>query len=137
MIPLRIRFDIGDIGSLASQACACHRGTPVLRSVRGRTVNVFKTKNGDRIDGEFFTHLFYGADFIRKFQFYQTDYEHIEVYIESPDSEILRTQEGFFSDMTEKIRLLMGNDCRVDCYVRDRIEPSPSGKFIYTISNLP
>ena len=135
VMPL-IRFDIGDIGSLSSRECSCKRGTPLLRAVRGRTVYVFKTKSGVKVDGEFFTHLLYEADFVRKFQFHQTDYDCISVYIESPIEDVLDSKASYFSDMTEKIRLVMGADCRVEYIVTEKIEPSPSGKFIYTFSDL-
>ena len=136
VMPL-IRFEIGDIGALSLEECDCSRTTPLLQSVLGRTVNVFKTRKGDKIDGEFFTHLFYGADFVRKFQFHQTEYERIEVLIESSADDLLEQEKDFFSDMTKKIRLVMGDECKVEYTVCDCIEPSPSGKFIYTISDLP
>ena len=64
-----IRYEIGDTAIVSEKkVCSCKRGWPLIRSVTGRTSNHFKTRDGGIVHGEYFTHLFYGKDEIRKFQ---------------------------------------------------------------------
>lgn len=63
-----VRYDLGDLGALNLDENIC----PYLSSLVGRTVDVFKGINGERVDGEFFTHLFYGFDLIDSFQVIQS-----------------------------------------------------------------
>jgi len=39
-------------------------------------------------------------------------------------------------DIIEKIKIVMGNDCKINFTYVSEIEPSISGKFRYTISKL-
>ena len=39
-------------------------------------------------------------------------------------------------DITDKIKQVMGQDCRVDFIFVEEVPPSPSGKYLYTISEL-
>ncbi|MDR2406751.1 MAG: hypothetical protein LBE13_01355, partial [Bacteroidales bacterium] len=135
IMPL-IRFDIGDMGIPTSRVCSCGIGLPLLAEVKGRTVNVFRTKNNTLIDGEYFTHLFYRLDFIKQFQIIQQDYSIIDVhYVLSYQIEEDKLN-AIFDDMRRKIWLVMGNDCQVRFVKMHEIIPSASGKYIFTISNL-
>lgn len=129
-----LRYAIGDIGAMsADKSCPCGRNTRMLEYVKGRTVNLFRTRSGGRIDGEYFTHLFYGADWVNRFQIIQNDYEQIDVHIElrSGRKPVQEEIDGICS----KIRLVMG-ECAINVIYDKEIPPSPSGKYIYTISKL-
>lgn len=130
-----IRYQIGDIGALSEHSeCACGRGMPLLKHVKGRTVNIFKTSSGSKVDGEYFTHLFYGMHEIRKFQVIQKDYEEIVINLETCSGKQLG--EELEKEIVDKIRLVMGEKCHVEFIVLKEILPTKSGKFLYTISEL-
>lgn len=125
-----IRFDIGDYGAKTSEQCSCGRGWELLKSVNGRIVDVFKTHDGKKIDGEYFTHLFYTEGDIKQFQVVQEEINRILVkivpYDKTPDDVFMRIESG--------IHKVMGEETLVEFQIVDEIPPSQSGKRIYTIS---
>ncbi len=131
-VPL-IRYDIGDLAVLSKDGrCKCGRGFPMLESVRGRDVNLFRTKDGDIIDGEYFTHLFYMKNWVKKFQVIQEGYKRIVIKIELNNQE--NKEEA--KDIEKKIRLVMGGDCEVEWFFVNNIKSLSSGKYLYTISKV-
>lgn len=129
-----IRYKIGDIGSLDFSQCSCGRGLIRLNNVFGRNVDIFKNEMGELIDGEFFTHLFYFRENIKKFQVIQEKLNEIHVNIVTLDNNNLN--KHIQEEIIKNIKLVMGENCKVFFdYVND-IEPTYSGKFRYTISKL-
>ncbi len=136
VMPL-IRYQIGDMAVPAkNEQCSCGRGLPLIEKVAGRTVDIFKTKNGELIDGEYFTHLLYFKEGIEKFQVLQKDYNSIIVSIVLKKKESLKDIEEEIEDITQKIKLVMGEGCNVKFKFVDEIPPSKSGKYLYTISEV-
>jgi phenylacetate-CoA ligase len=131
-----IRYRIGDIGEWAENACSCGRLLPALKTVSGRVSDIFVTKEGVRIHGEYFTHMFYFKSWVKKFQVVQEEPDFIRVLI-VPLDEAKRTPSSKaeeFGEITEKIRLVMGEECRVLVELVEQIAPTDSGKYRYTIS---
>ena len=52
-----IRYEIGDLGSIADTPCRCGRGLPRLAVVEGRLLDALRTADGRTVPGEFFPHL--------------------------------------------------------------------------------
>jgi len=116
-----IRFKIGDMAVLSNRQCSCGRGLPMIEKIVGRNVDVFKNIKGDLIDGEYFTHLIYFKDYIKKFQVIQEKEDYIIVD---------------FDDIIAKIKLVMGENIKVKYELVDDILPTKSGKYRYTISKV-
>lgn len=118
-----IRYDIGDLGILSQK-------WGVLEKIVGREVNIFKTKRGELIDGEFFTHLFYFRNWVKKFQIIQKDYNFILIKIvgNKNKKEMLKIEEN--------IKKVMGKNCQIKWQFLKQIKPLKSGKFLYTISEV-
>ncbi len=128
-----IRYQIGDTAVSAERhMCTCGRGWPLIGSVTGRQSDHFCTRQGTLIHGEYFTHLFYNRPDIKQFQVVQRDYEQVEVFIVP---QVTITQQTH-QDITDKIRLVMGDQCDVIISLVDDIARSSSGKFRYTISQV-
>ena len=131
-----IRYDIGDIAERCvegAEQCSCGRGLPLIKSIRGRDVNIFTTREGTKVDGEFFTHLFYFKDWCRKFQVVQTEFDRIVVKLvldERFRGEFERDWKGIIRDMQK----VMGDDCMIEYEKVEDIAPTPSGKYVYTVS---
>ena len=128
-----IRYQIGDMAVPAkNEQCSCGRGLPLIRKVIGRDVNLFKTKEDTLIDGEYFTHLIYFKDWVKKFQIVQKDFDSIEIRI------VLDTEknETDIATIAAKIKLVMGHDCKIKFEFVDDIESTKSGKYLYTISEV-
>jgi len=136
VMPL-LRYEAGDTVTFTNETCSCGRGLPLVRHVNGRIVNLFTNRDGARIDGEYFTHLFYFEDWVRKFRMIQesTDSIVIEIVPSSPGAEHTSLRVDF--DRLEREFSRVMGQCRYTWKVVDDIIPSgPSGKYMYTISKV-
>lgn len=131
-----IRYRIGDMAVSAAAPCACGRGYPLLEKVVGRTVDVFVTPRGDLIDGEYFTHLFYFKEYLRRFQVIQDAVDSVRVLIEPSGMGAELAFEADIPQLERDMRVVLGPDVRVEFRVVPELLPSPSGKFRFTISNV-
>lgn len=117
-----IRYNIEDIG--------IYKDFDELHDIKGRSVSIFKTKRGELIDGEFFTHEFYFKDWIEKFQVVQKSYTLIIIKI------VGRKNLKDMQKIEKDIKKVMGESCVIRWeFVKD-IEPTNSGKYLYTISEV-
>jgi len=123
-----IRYKIGDRGILNTTKYRF----PILEKVSGRNVNMFKTKNKKLIDGEYFTHLLYHIEWIKKFQIIQKEYNLIEVKLVKNFDE----NKDDLDNIENGIKKVMDENCKVRFTFVDNIPPLKSGKFLYTICEL-
>lgn len=135
VMPL-LRYKIGDLATYTKQLCSCGRGLPLIKKINGRTVDIFVNSKGEKIDGEYFTHLFYLKDFIKQFQVIQKDKNLIQVKLVPNGKNILEKHKTVINEIREKIKLIMGKDCLVRLETVSQIDLPRSGKFRYTISEL-
>lgn len=128
-----IRYEIGDL-AVASPVnqCDCGRGLSLIDQITGRDVDVIYSPGGHFIDGEFFTHLFYGFPGVVKFQVVQETLKHLLIAI-IPDDEAPVDLEW----LRKEILRLADPDFDIDFQLVSEITPSPSGKFTFTASKVP
>lgn len=124
-----IRYRIGDRAVQTTRRCSCGRGLPMIAGLKGRDVDMFITKDGKLVDGEYFTHLFYFMDHIEQFQVVQRAADDILIKVKTADKDAFRRE---LDEIKRKIELVMGK-CKVDYRFMRRIPPLKSGKFSYTI----
>lgn len=128
-----IRYKIGDVGVLQTyKPCACGCTYPKLEKVIGRTTDLFTSLDGNKIDGEYFTHLFYFVNGIKLFQVTQETLNNIVVKI-VPDQHV---KSDDLSKIEDKIKFVIGDECLVDFEFVDTIPKTKTGKFLYTISRV-
>ncbi|HEY0970497.1 MAG TPA: hypothetical protein VGE02_05920 [Gemmatimonadales bacterium] len=134
-----VRYRIGDVASWSGEECSCGRAWPLLENVAGRVSDIFVRHDGARVHGEYFTHLFYFLPWVRKFQVVQEAHNDVLVRIVPRERGIECTPDALrdMTDVEAKVRLVLGNGCRVRTEFCDNIEPTASGKFRYTISKVP
>jgi len=134
-----IRYRIGDRGVLSSKQCSCGRAFPLLESVAGRVTDVFHNSKEEVIPAEYFIHLIgvvYNSGFIKKFQVIQNDYDEITVKLILNEGYAEDSVQDELNNITDKIKLVMGEECRIGyTYVTD-IPETESGKYQYTLSKL-
>ena len=130
-----IRFDIEDLGVFFEEKnkCKCGVTYPKIKKVVGRTVDFFQNEKGDKIDGEYFTHLLYFIPGIDRFQFIQEDLMNIVIKIQGVAGSIPHEDTV---DIIQKVKLVMGDKCIVSFSYVDEIEKTKTGKFLYTYSKL-
>lgn len=125
-----IRYKIGDIAKKADKLCCeCGRNTLFFKEVSGRVISHFITENGDIVHGQYFIHAFYFRDCIKRFQIIQKNHNLVVCNIvlekEKNETEI--------EEIEDKIKLVMGNNCKVKFEIVDEIRPSKSGKYLYIV----
>lgn len=128
-----LRYDIGDIGTFTSNAKNRKGSFSVLSDLEGRINSHIKRKDGTIIHGEYFTHLFYGKDWVKTFQVVQHSDYNLEFRI------VLVNDNADYEDDVEE----MINDARVvipesDISVNfvDNIPRLKSGKYQFVLSEI-
>ncbi len=127
-----IRYETGDVATWAEPGpCACGMPYPRLETIRGRTSDFITTPAGERIHGEWFTHLFYGRAGVVRFQVRQTARETLLVHtVGAADASDL-------ADVLQAIRERMGAEVDVRWERVERIDDTVSGKRRFTVSDVP
>jgi phenylacetate-CoA ligase len=128
-----IRYDIGDLATLAPGTCACGRGLPRLGRVFGRTSDILYAPDGRQISGisildTFVIHI----PGIRQAQIVQQRIDHLRLRIVRDgggDEEIVRR-------VGASVEQIFGSEMRYDVEYVDRIEPTPRGKYQFTICEI-
>lgn len=132
-----IRYRIGDQAAAGEAGrCACGRAWPRVGRIVGRHVEVFRTRDGRSVPGEFFIHfvgVVFNKGYIRQFQVVQKEYDRVVIRVAVEDEAKFAAST---SEMVQAIRRAMGDDCRVEFERVERIDPLPSGKYLYTISEV-
>lgn len=128
-----VRYKIGDMAKYTEHVCSCGRGLPLIKDVVGRDTDVFKTKDGRIIQGEFFIH-FIGVVFnqgeIDKFQVIQEEYNLIKIKV------VIKDEIKFHKNkvnIEKSIFKIMGKDCEIKWEIVKDIKPTKSGKYRCTI----
>jgi phenylacetate-CoA ligase len=136
-----IRYRIGDMASWATGTCSCGRRWPLLSGVTGRVTETFVRRDGSVVVPEYLIHLvgviLYRPHY-RRFQIVQEDYERVRIRIvmgdPRPRNDVVN---GELDEIGAKVRLVMGKNCAVDFSLEVDIEPTASGKYLYTLSRVP
>lgn len=128
-----IRYRNEDLAEPAGGACPCGRGLPLVGKIGGRVSDVIRSPAGRLIHGEFFTHLFYEVPGVRSFQVRQVGVDRLKILVVA--------DELFSAAVRRKLeeRILRHADAafRIAWVRVDIIPPGPSGKFQFTICDLP
>lgn len=129
-----IRYAIGDRGACTDKKCSCGRGMPLMKYVKGRVIDIFTAADCAKVDGEFFTHLFYVESQVKQFQVIQHSIENIEIKVVFYDD--VRDINNIFERIRANVLKVMGENVNVDFKIVNDIPVSASGKRIYTISHV-
>lgn len=123
-----IRYKIGD---RAVKGDDLEFGTLKMDKVTGRTLGVIHKADGTKIDGQFFTTLFFAKPSIKSFQLIQKDINLLELNIVK--------NEPFNSDELEAVlnRIMTElPDIRIKVNFCERIDLTQTGKIMYVYSEL-
>ncbi len=128
-----IRYDIGDIGTFSLNDMDREGSFGVLCDLKGRINSHIKRKDGTIIHGEFFTHLFYGKDWVKNFQVVQhSDFNLEFLIVPSNDS------TDYENDMNEMIRRanIVMPEADISIKFVDSIPRLKSGKYQFVLSEV-
>lgn len=127
-----IRYEIGDTGCFAKNPCPCGRGFPLLKEVTGRIFAHFVKKDGGVIHSQFFVALFFFKPWVREFKVIQKEYDLIKILVACNH----KPATADIDAIIQKIRLVMGQECKIEFDFVDEVPATSSGKYIYTVSEV-
>lgn len=131
-----IRYENGDVAEWKSEMCPCGRASPLLSRVLGRRSEIIRGPNGNRVHGEFFTHILEDWGWFERYRInnFQVVQEKLNlivmrfVALSKP-----RPEDQLF--LTNIIREFLG-DVEVEYEYPDVLPVSVAGKRQFTISKL-
>lgn len=131
-----IRYRNEDCAALVDGRCDCGNNFPLMTLAVARVSDNFVMPDGRVVHGEYFTHLMYGSQGIRTFQFHQTAPDRITIWVvpdgASPAAERTRT----LTAAVEQIRALTPAALTIDIRESDAIPLSSAGKHRFTRSDV-
>ncbi len=128
-----IRYKIGDQGILRARPGE-NQEDQVIEAVLGRVDEYFPTKDGVYIKGGYFRTILYFYDWIAQYQIVQKDYSCVLYRFVRRGS---HSPQSDLDEIAAKTRQAMGQNCEVRFEFPQEILPSASGKFRFTISEVP
>jgi len=131
-----IRYTTEDRGILSEKVCSCGRGLPLLEKVEGRILNMFRNKEGDLISSGYFVSLIYLRDYVKKFQIIQKTVDYIVINLVLKDNQKIQEVKKDFENINKKIKLVMGDETKIEYNIVDKIEPTKAGKHMYAFSQV-
>jgi len=126
MFPI-IRFRTGDIASLKQSPCACGRALPHLIVVDSQQAGFIVTPRGSVHRASAVIKVFGEAPGIREFKVIQEAVDHVVAQVVPQD----RVPAIDHATLIGRLRLLLGNDVRVDVVLVPTISRDPLGRFSY------
>lgn len=122
-----IRYEIGDLGSLTDEPCACGSQLPRIVELVGRTTDVFFNSRGQRIPGVAFTNRVVKDDLeFREMQFIQRSIGQFQVLVVPGRNWQGRSSEAMIRD---RISEFMQEPTEASVMIVDTIPREPSGKL--------
>jgi len=128
-----IRYRIGDVAELTHEPCPCGRGLPRLRKVVGRTTDFLVATDGSLVSGIAMWALLREAEFPGQAQFIQERKGEVTARIAGRD----RIGPGGMERLEKALRRYLGADMGLRFEYVEQIEPTPSGKYLYTVCRIP
>jgi len=129
VMPL-IRYDTGDLATLADGPCPCGRHSPTAVSIDGRIEAVIVTPDGRQLGR--LDHLFKGDSKILEAQFVQENVESLTVRIVRDDDYRQKDEDEFLHDL----RTFVGDSIKIDFEYVSEIPRGPNAKFRQVISSV-
>ncbi len=131
-----IRYELGDIGAMVEEQCACGRGLPLLRGLEGRRCDIIVTADGREIPGAALVFGYLAQLGIEQFQIVQerTDAVKLRLVLNACcDAECVgRT----VSSVKSRYESILGPSMRVEIELAPEIAAMSRGKRAVVVSRL-
>ena len=128
-----IRYETGDLGTAATEPCACGCHLPTFHGLDGRVADTLYRPDGSTVEGIFLTDLFLDHSGFTQAQFVQQDVASLDVYLvlSSNGSRDIQSQ------VVDEVRSIMGPDMSIRVHFVQDIPRNPrSGKFQEVICKI-
>ncbi len=128
-----IRYEIGDLGVPSDEMCSCGRELPLMKSVEGRTTDIFRRSDGGYVTCTGLAMATKDLKNIKQIQIIQKTTGQVTLNVvrednyTDKDSELLKTV----------IKRYLGDQINVEISFVESIALTRSGKYRFTISEIP
>ncbi len=129
-----LRYAIGDVAVSGGSGCGCGRGGFKLQEVKGRTLGYFVRGDGSLAHSHFIVQALFFHYWIERFQVVQDSIDRICINIKKRSD--CQAAQNDIEQIKQKCRAFMGQGCEVELKFVDSIEPTASGKYLYTICKV-
>ena len=131
-----LRYRIGDMAEWKKESIGSP-AWPCLSAIRGRVMDHFVAADGTLVNSEYFTHLMYPMEWVRRFQWIQESKSRVRLRIEANPGVSAADELAFLHTRLEpEVHAVLGHECALELELVDAIRPSPSGKYRFTVSRL-
>lgn len=131
-----IRYRNEDRGCLLDATCDCGSNFPLMDLNIARTSDNFVLPGGRVVHGEFFTHLMYGSEGIASFQFHQTAFDSIVLWV-VPGAGDGNARDRSLQEAVQKIKKLDSTaEIKVEVRTTEAIPLSRAGKHRFVRSDV-
>ena len=125
-----IRYNIGDIATIAGGSCSCGREAPIVEKIDGRIESYIITPDGRQLGRLDF--LFKDSAQIEEAQLIQDDLDHLMVKVVR-SSNYSQTDE---ISLLHDLRIYLGEEISIDIDYVSEIPRSANGKFRQIVSKV-
>jgi phenylacetate-CoA ligase len=133
-----IRYDIGDIGVLATGQCRCGRPFPLFERVEGRAAEFLRGTEGGYISPVYIRHLIgvvHNSGLIRKFQLEQKSHENFVLRYERGTAFPAEKEREILNLIRRDLLTVLGSEAKLAISCVEEIPLTGSEKFLYTKRN--
>jgi len=129
-----IRYEIGDLGVPSDESCPCGRKLPLMKSLKGRILDIIVTPEGKMLTGEFFPGIFAFCN-IKGFEEYQIIQKRKDLLLIKliKGKNFQETELYFFINIIKKN---VGDQMNIEVQFVNKIEPTISGKRRHVVSEI-
>jgi len=131
-----IRYENDDLACWSDEKCSCGRNLPLLKGIEGRLSGFIQGPNGNKVHGEFFTHIFDGLDIaekysIKEFRIVQEEIDKLRIEFVTKDN-LDKKDEKVIRD---KINQYLGK-MEIEIRKVKSIPMTKMGKKVFVVSML-
>ncbi|HAT32729.1 MAG TPA: capsular biosynthesis protein [Janthinobacterium sp.] len=127
-----IRYATGDVGALASEACPCGRGLPLLKYIHGRSTDFVVTQDQAVIHGAALVYVLRELPQIREFKIFQESLTLTRVLLVA----VPELDQATRQMIERRFKGWLGAEVVIVIEEVAEIAPEASGKFRYIISKV-
>ncbi|MBB5018888.1 phenylacetate-CoA ligase [Chitinivorax tropicus] len=128
-----VRYKNGDVAVLDDAQCACGRGLPLLKEVRGRTNDVLLAEDGSMVHDVAIAMVLRDMPGVIAFKVIQETLHHCRLQLVR--DERFQTVSSELS-IRDTFRARLGQGVKLDIEYVAAIEPEKSGKYRYVVSKV-
>ena len=119
-----IRYELGDVGTLSKDPCACGRRLLVLKELAGRRQDALRNEAGERLSATFFAGRFRDSRHLGRLQLVQENVHSVEILHEGEGA----LAEAEVREVAEEIRQRLGSGMQIRARRVDQIPLTARGK---------